>query len=111
MGSIFNVFGPSPIKPIEQHIRKAYQCAKQLYPFFEFVLKNDWDSAKEIKTKVVEIGKEADVIKRDLRLHLPTGLFLPVSRTDLLEILSAQSKIAKKAEDIVILIVSRKMTI
>jgi predicted phosphate transport protein (TIGR00153 family) len=111
MGSIFNMFGPSPIKPIEQHIRKAHQCAKQLYPFFEAVLKKDWKTANNIKNKIVSLEKEADLIKRDLRLHLPTGLFLPVSRTDLLELLSAQDKIANKAEDIAGLITSRKMTI
>lgn len=111
MGSIFNMFGPSPIKPIEQHIRKAHQCAKQLYPFFEAVLKKDWKTANNIKNKIVSLEKEADLIKRDLRLHLPTGLFLPVSRTDLLELLSAQDRIANKAEDIAGLITSRKMTI
>ncbi len=111
MGSIFNMFGPSPIKPIEQHIRKAHQCAKQLYPFFEAILNKDWKTAKNIKEKIITLEKEADVIKRDLRLNLPTGLFLPVSRTDLLELLSAQDKIANTAEHIAELIVSRHMTI
>lgn len=111
MGSIFNMFGPSPIKPIEQHIRKAHQCAKQLYPFFEAVLKNDWGTANKIKDKIIAIEKEADLIKRDLRLHLPTGLFLPVARTDILELLSAQDRIANKAEDIAALIISRQMSI
>ncbi|HBD4495553.1 TPA: TIGR00153 family protein [Legionella pneumophila] len=105
------MFGPSPIKPIEQHIRKAHQCAKQLYPFFEAVLKNDWDTANKIKDKIISIEKEADLIKRDLRLHLPTGLFLPVARTDILELLSAQDRIANKAEDIAALIISRQMSI
>ncbi len=111
MGSIFNMFGPSPIRPIEQHIRKAHQCAKQLYPFFEAILKKDWKTAENIKEKIIALEKEADLIKRDLRLNLPTGLFLPVSRTDLLELLSAQDRIANKAEHIAELIVSRKMTI
>ncbi|HBB6940893.1 TIGR00153 family protein [Legionella pneumophila] len=105
------MFGPSPIKPIEQHVRKAHQCAKQLYPFFEAVLKNDWDTANKIKDKIISIEKEADLIKRDLRLHLPTGLFLPVARTDILELLSAQDRIANKAEDIAALIISRQMSI
>ncbi|HEN4770820.1 TPA: TIGR00153 family protein [Legionella pneumophila] len=105
------MFGPSPIKPIEQHIRKAHQCAKQLYPFFEAVLKNDWDTANKIKDKIITIEKEADLIKRDLRLHLPTGLFLPVARTDILELLSAQDRIANKSEDIAGLIISRQMSI
>lgn len=111
MGSIFNMFGPSPIKPIEQHIRKAHQCAKQLYPFFEAVLEKDWKVAKNIKEKIITLEKEADAIKRDLRLNLPTGLFLPVSRIDLLELLSAQDKIANTAEHIAELIVSRQMII
>lgn len=111
MGSIFNMFGPSPIRPIEQHIRKVHQCARQLYPFFEAVLKKDWNTARTIQEKIIVLEKEADLIKRDLRLHLPTGLFLPVSRTDLLELLSAQDRIANKAEDIAGLIISRQMTI
>ncbi len=64
-----------------------------------------------IEGKIIALEREADIIKRDLRLHLPTGLFLPVARTDLLELLSAQDKIANKAEDIANLIVGRKMVI
>jgi hypothetical protein len=111
MNRIFDMFGPSPIKPIEQHMRKVYHCAKQLSPFFESVIQSDWTTAAEIKDTIVEYEKEADGIKRDLRLHLPTGLFLPVARTDLLELLSAQDRIANKAEDIASLIISRKMRI
>lgn len=111
MSNIFNMFGPSPIRPIEQHMYQTYLCAKQLYPFFEAVLQQDWKLANTIKDKIISIEKEADRIKRDLRLHLPTGLFLPVSRTDLLELLSAQDRIANKAEDIAGLIVSRQMLI
>ena len=111
MGSIFNMFGPSPIRPIEQHMHKTYLCAKQLYPFFEAVLQHDWPTAEAIKEKIVAIEKEADLIKRDLRLHLPTGLFLPVARSDILELLSAQDRIANKAEDIAGLIIGRKLVI
>lgn len=111
MGSIFNMFGPSPIRPIEQHMRKTHQCAKQLHPFFEAVLQQDWQTAASIQQKISELETEADRIKRELRLHLPAGLFLPVSRTDLLELLSAQDRIANKAEDIAGLIISRKMLI
>jgi predicted phosphate transport protein (TIGR00153 family) len=105
------MFGPSPIRPIEQHMHKTYLCAKQLYPLFEAVNKHDWNTVKSIKDTIVSMEKEADIIKRDLRLHLPTGLFLPVARTDLLELLSAQDRIANKAEDIASLIDSRHMVI
>ncbi len=111
VNGIFNVFGPSPIRPIEQHMHKVYHCAKQLYPFFEAILQEDWQVAGELKEKISDMEKDADIIKRNLRLHLPTGLFLPVARTDLLELLSAQDRIANKAQDIASLVLSRKMHI
>src|SRR3990167_4189050 len=109
MGNLFKVFGPSPIRPIEQHMKTAYECAHTLQPFFEAVLKKDWDDALSYKQKIDALEKKADHIKRDLRLHLPTGLFLPFARTDLLELLHAQDKIANKAQDIAGLMMSRKM--
>lgn len=111
MSSLFNMFGHSPIRPIEQHMRKVHHCAKQLLPFFEAVLLQDWQTAAGIQEKIASLEKEADLLKRDLRLHLPMGLFLPVARTDLLELLSAQDRIANKAEDIAGLIVGRQMVI
>ncbi|HVT63371.1 MAG TPA: TIGR00153 family protein [Legionellaceae bacterium] len=111
MSNIFNMFGPSPIRPIEQHMYKTYLCAKQLLPFFEAVINDDWETAKTIQNKIISLEKEADIIKRDLRLHLPTGLFLPVARSDLLELLATQDRIANKAEDIAELIVGRRMSI
>ena len=105
------MFGPSPIRPIEQHMHKVYHCAKQLHPFFEAVLCKNWLLAAEIKDKISAMERDADLIKRNLRLHLPTGLFLPVARTDLLELLSAQDRIANKAEDISGLVISRQMDI
>ena len=111
MGSLFNVFGPSPIKPLEQHMHRVHQCAKQLYPFFEAVLDQNWDQATDIQETINELENEADSIKRDLRLHLPTGLFLPVSRTDLLELLTAQDRIANKAKHIAGLTLARKMSV
>lgn len=109
MTNIFNLFGPSPIKPIEQHMRQVYECAKQLIPFFEAVLIQNWQQAESVKQKIDTYEKEADTIKRDLRLHLPTGLFLPVARSDLLELLTVQDKIANRTQDIAGLTLSRRM--
>lgn len=111
MGNLFNMFGPSPIKPIEQHMYQVYQCAKRLLPFFDAVLAENWDKASEIHEEISTLEKDADLIKRDLRLHLPTGLFLPVGRTDVLELLSVQDRIANKTQDISGLMMGRRMHI
>ena len=52
---------------------------------------------------------EADELKKQLRLHLPKGLFMPVARADLLALLASQDKIANKAKDVAGLITGRKM--
>jgi len=111
MGNIFNMFGPSPIRPIEQHIHKAYTCAKQLGPLLDDVLAGNWHNAAQHHKKIMQLEKEADDIKRELRLHLPTGLFLPVARSDLLELLKTQDVLANKAKDIAGLLMGRKMVI
>lgn len=107
--SIFNMFGRSPIRPLQQHMAIAHQTAEKLIPFFTAVLKQDWPLAQNLQQEISGLEDEADAIKRDLRLHLPKGLFLPVPRTDILELIAMQDKIANKAEDISGLIVGRNM--
>ncbi|WP_199609465.1 TIGR00153 family protein [Flocculibacter collagenilyticus] len=98
--SILGVFAKSPIKPIEEHINTVHQASERLLPFFAAVYNNDWDLAEKLHKEISEIEKEADVLKRDIRLQLPSGIFMPVERTDLLELITQQDKIANKAKDI-----------
>lgn len=92
-------------------MHKVHRTAKELYPFFEAVLAGNWVKAEIIRVKIVAMEQEADRMKRDLRLHLPTGLFLPVARSDLLELLRAQDRIANTAATMAGLIIDRKMVI
>jgi predicted phosphate transport protein (TIGR00153 family) len=109
--SILGVFAKSPIKPLEKHIRMVSKCSQQLEPFFEAVIQKDWSAAGKIRTKISKFEKDADALKRQLRLELPGGLFMPVDRADLLELLTQQDRIANKAKDIAGRIVGRKLEI
>ena len=108
--SIFNMFGPSPIKPLTEHMEKTHECTQLLKPFFSEVMDHDFVKAEELYRKIAEVENEADQLKRDLRLHLPKSLFMPVSRTDLLMMLVLQDRIANKAKDIAGLFCGRKMS-
>lgn len=110
-GSIFKLFGQSPIAPLQKHMEKVHECASQLIPFTQAVLENNWVEAEKCQQLVVQFESQADEIKKDIRTHLPKGLFLPVARGDLLEILRMQDKIANKAKDIAGLILGRQMKI
>ena len=109
--SIFKVFGRSPITPLQKHMDVVLDCAQQLNPFIEAVFAEDWKQAEELQNKIAELENKADQIKSDLRLHLPKNLFLPVPRSDLLELLSMQDNVADKARDIAGVILGRRMII
>ena len=109
--SILGVFAKSPIKPLEKHIRIVAKCSNQLVPFFAACAEQDWSTAGKIRTKISKYEQDADKLKRQLRLELPGGLFMPVDRTDLLELLTQQDKIANKAKDIAGRIFGRKLII
>lgn len=98
--SILGVFAKSPLKPIEEHINKVQDAVELLLPFFDAVFEENWVKAAEIRASISQYEKDADVLKRQIRMHLPRGIFLPVGRSDLLELITQQDKIANRAKDI-----------
>lgn len=110
-GYISRVFGQSPVRPLQQHFVKAAGCAGELPGFVRAGQAGDWEKAAEIRRTIVNLEHEADDLKRELRLSLPRSLFMPVARTDVLEMLSVQDRIANKTRDISGLMLGRRMVI
>jgi len=106
-----NIFGSSPVQPLEKHIEIAFRCAKKLRPLFEAVIANDWDKALDIRAEIEVLEHEADNVKKEIRLHMPKSLFMPVPREDLLELLLVQDKIANRAKDVSGVMIGRRMQI
>ena len=106
-----SIFGASPVQPLEQHIDIAYRCAKQLRPFFTAVVSGDWDKASKAREKIEKLEHAADNLKKEIRLHLPKSLFMPVPREDLLGLLHVQDKIANRTKDISGIVLGRQMQI
>jgi predicted phosphate transport protein (TIGR00153 family) len=106
---MYRLFGQSPVKPLQKHMEIVVQCAQELVPFFEAVVAQDDASVKEKQKKISKLEKDADKLKRDLRLHMPTGMWMPVPRADLLEVLRQQDQVANRAKDIAGIMVGRKM--
>jgi predicted phosphate transport protein (TIGR00153 family) len=109
--SILGVFAKSPIKPLEKHIRVVAECGHLLKPFFAAVAAGDWDKAGDIRSNISQLEKDADTLKREIRMDLPSGIFMPIERTDLLELLTQQDKIANRTKDIAGRVFGRKMVV
>ncbi len=103
------IFGSSPVQPIEKHADISYRCAKKLRKFFAAAIGGDWDAAASVRDEINTLEHEADNVKKEIRLHLPKSLFMPVPREDLLELLQVQDKIANRAQDIAGIVLGRKM--
>ena len=109
--SILGVFAKSPLKPLEEHINKVHEATSLLLPFFDAVFAEDWKAAADVRSKISNLEKQADNLKHEIRMNLPRGLFLPVERTDLLELITQQDKIANKAKDISGRYLGRELTV
>jgi predicted phosphate transport protein (TIGR00153 family) len=110
MSLIGNLFGTSPIRPMQQHMKAAVTCAKEILPFVEAMGAGDMDAMARLRGEVVRLEHEADEIKHQIRSHLPNRLFLAIERRDTLEILDLQDSIADVAQDIAELADMRRMT-
>lgn len=108
---ILNLFGKSPIRPLQQHMSKVVECVSELEPLFVAVLANNAEAMVAAQERIALLEDEADELKHGLRLSLPRTFFLPVERRDLLEVLTMQDNIANRAKDIAGLIRGRNMLI
>lgn len=105
------LFGRSPFGPMQDHMSKSFNCAEQLIPFFQAVLAEDWEQAEALQQRIAVLENEADDMKTGIRTNMPDSLFMPVPRSDLLELLTVQDKIANKTKDIAGIMLGRRMTI
>jgi predicted phosphate transport protein (TIGR00153 family) len=105
------IFGNSPVTPMQKHIDSVVACVEMLPPYFDAVFSHNWDEAARLQGQIARLENESDTIKNELRMNLPSSLFMPIDRRDVLEVLDLQDLIANKTKDIAGLILGRKMAI
>ncbi len=108
-GYLSGIFGSSPVRPMQQHMDKVHACVTELIPFVEAALAGDLQAMAERRETIARLEGEADQLKRELRRHLPNTLFMPMSRLDLLDVLTMQDRVANRAKDIAGLMLGRRM--
>ena len=104
MLTILSLFGRSPFAPLQSHMESVARCVHKLLELYEALEKKDYQHLDSLAEEISELEHNADLIKIDIRNHLPKSLFLPIDRGNLLEILALQDNIADKAEDVAVLL-------
>jgi predicted phosphate transport protein (TIGR00153 family) len=108
---LLKLFGQSPIKPLQEHMRVVVRCAGEVPGLFEALCAGDDKKIQDIRDEIFTLENDADEIKNRLRSHLPKSMFMPVDRRDVLEILDLQDSIADTAQDIAGMLMVRRPTV
>ena len=102
--ALMALFGRSPFKPIQAHMEKSRACVERIKPVINSIIDKEPAEFDRLFKEISDLESEADIIKNDIRSHLPKSIFLPIDRRDLLEILDIQEELPDTIQDIAILI-------
>jgi predicted phosphate transport protein (TIGR00153 family) len=102
--TIFELFAKSPFGPLQDHMLKVMDCVRLVPDLFRALEEDDDEKLASVTAKVEKAEYDADEIKNQIRGDLPSTIFTPVDRTDLLDILRFQDRISDVAEDVAVLL-------
>ena len=94
------LFGRSPFGPTQEHIRLVQSAVAQLPALVEALGTADNPDITSLQDSIRTPLTQASALARDIRLHLPRSLFMPVDRRDLLELLDRQEWIGREVRAI-----------
>ena len=109
--NITSLFGKSPISPLQKHMKQVHSCLKDFGVFAKAAKAEDWEKAEITHISIGKREHKADVLKKKLRMNLPSTFMMPFSRRDLLDVLLIQDSIANITKDLAGLMMSRKMVL
>lgn len=109
MNNILGLFAQSPLKPLQKHSKKVTECCGLLVPFFQASFEQKWEEANNLRSQIINLEHCADNLKREIRLKSPRGLFMPVDRSDLLELVTQLDKLANFSKDISGRVIGRQL--
>jgi len=94
------IFIKSPFDPIVEHAEITKKAIEKLNAAFTLFFERDYSKMEELCKEVIDLETDADNLKAKMREKLPSGIFMPVSRGDILDLINHQDKIADQAENL-----------
>jgi uncharacterized protein len=93
----------SPFDQLVDHMGKVRECIDLLTNGLIRYYKGEYTGFSELADKISAFEHEADVIKGNIRNHLPTSLLMPVDKGKFLWALREQDAILDHAENLVLM--------
>lgn len=98
--AISDVISNSPLALLERHAGVCVDCVERLPLYFAEAQASRWGRANDIREEICRLEGLADELKQDVRSNLPRGLWMSVSRADLLELVRVQDKMANGVKEV-----------
>ncbi len=90
----------SPFKLLLEHMNKVSECIDILGEGLIKYYRGDYNSFQTIAERVDKLEHEADLIKSNIRNHLPKTILMPVDKGKFLWLLREEDKILDHAENL-----------
>ncbi|MBW1962438.1 MAG: TIGR00153 family protein [Deltaproteobacteria bacterium] len=96
---ISSLFYRSPFENLQKHADKVRECARLFKEAAVCHVGEECERFDMLVDKVSQLEHEADDIKRNIRNHLPYGIFMPVDKFQFLHYLREQDKVLDEVEE------------
>ena len=107
--TIFELFAKSPFGPLQDHMLKVMDCVRLVPGLFRALEEGDKKKLSDLTERIKKAEFDADDIKNQIRGDLPSTIFTPVDRADLLDILRFQDRISDVAEDVAVVLTMKPL--
>jgi predicted phosphate transport protein (TIGR00153 family) len=96
--SFFSLFYDSPFIKLRKHAEKVKECAWMFKRAVACYVEQDCEAFDQLTEDVAMLESQADELKRNLRNHLPRGIFMPMDKFVFLDCLREQDHVLDDVE-------------
>ena len=111
MSTIGKLFGRSPFSQIQLHMNQVAKCINKLIEALAAMQQGEFEKLEPLASEVSRLEHQADQIKNDIRNRLLKRFFMPIDRSEVLEIVALQDSLADAAEDLCVVMTMKKLPI
>jgi predicted phosphate transport protein (TIGR00153 family) len=111
MHGLEKLFGESPFGHLVEHARKIHECVALIRPIADAIIAGDEKLLRDLQGQMSKTEYEADLLKDQIRQHLPRGFFLSVNREDVLNYVRQLDRMGDEGEDFAVVATFRRLDI
>lgn len=100
-----------PLECLHNHAKYINMCMEKTYLTLNAYFESDTGLFKKYKDEVLQLEHAADLIKRNVRSHLPRGIIMPIDKFELFMYLAEQDNITNTAEELVYWLSYKQITV